>query len=400
MLAITILTIAMVQMSFFALTPAIQKIKAEVFTDLSLSQIQTAISLPSLLSMFSSILSAMLISKNILSKKATVVLGLFFMTLTGVASLLFHSSFWHLIALSILIGAGMGMFIPSTASILFDSFDENEKRILSGYQTSFINLGGIILSALGGFLIAKVWYGGYLTMLITFPIMLLSIITIPKDRSHAPHPERTSKKKTKLPADVFYYGALMTIFMLIYNVSGSNLAVHLAHSGINNAATIGVVSSLTMAGGVFSGLFFSKLSVKYKDYLIAFAYLTLFVGFTVLNLGHRSLALMIAGVFVVGMSMSFITPQCLLSVSNIVDPSNSSDATSVMLCLAPGIGGFLSPIVFTNITTLLGGDSTNFRYQFVGLLSLVLALIVAYNTFRRNKVKEEAAFSSLAGSKE
>jgi len=91
------------------------------------------------------------------------------------------------------------------------------------------------------------------------------------------------------------------------------------------------------------------------------------------------------GVFITGTSLSLIIPQCLFSVSNIVDPSNSSTATSIVACLAPGTGGFLSPVIFTNLTNLLGGESTNFRFQFVGFVSLVVGIVFVLDTLRREK---------------
>ena len=119
--------------------------------------------------------------------------------------------------------------------------------------------------------------------------------------------------------------------------------------------------------------------------MIAFAFFALFVGFTVINVGHTSLTAVFAGVFIVGSSISMIIPQCLFSVSKCVDPTNSSAATTLVSCFAPGAGAFLSPVIFTNLTIRLGGNSTSFRYQFVGIIALVVAVAAVLVTTRLEK---------------
>lgn len=385
--AITIMGVALVQMCFFALTPAIARIQNDVFPNLSLSQIQTVLMAPSIISMAMSMICALLIGKNMMSKKAVVLIGLALLTLSGAVSLIFHTEFWHLIMLCTLVGMGAGMFIPATSSIMFDNFNENERRTLTGYQTSFINLGGILLSALAGFLITLVWYGGFVTMLVVLPVFILAAITIPNTKKASAPEQRTlaASPKVRMPKDVYYYAGLAGLFLFFYIVCSSNISTHLHHAQIGNAATAGLVTAITMGGGVFSGLFFHKLSSKFGDYLISIAYIVLFAGFMLLNIGHASLLVVMLGAFIVGTSMSMITPQCLFAISNIVDPSNSAAATSLIISIAPGIGGFLSPIVITNLTTLLGGESTNFRYQFVGFLALAAGLAVLVQTTKRQK---------------
>lgn len=385
LLAITILSIAVIQMPILALMPAIEQM-ARVFSNRSLSDIQTAVSLPNLISMFSAIFSAILITKGIISKKTAVVSGLMMAILSCFAAIFLHTQFWHLCAFSVILGMSLGFFIPATMSIMFDSFDGEARQKVTGYQTSFINIGGILMSALGGLLATFFWYGGYLAFLLMIPVAVLAAIALPgnKTKNGASAGEK-AKKRSKLPTEVFYYGLLIFLFMMIYSVGGSNLSTHLAEAKLGNAATAGLASAVMMGGGVASGLVYSRLSAKFRDYVITFAFLAIFVGFTVLNLGHSSLALVFVGVFIVGSSLSMMIPQCLFAVSNCVDPTNSSTATTIIACFAPGAGGFLSPIIFTNLTIALGGTSTNFRYQFVGVVALLVGIVIALNTMRIEK---------------
>ena len=391
-----IMVTSLIQMVLFALTPGIAKINAEVFPDLPLSAIQTAMMLPNLLSTVMALASAWVISINLMSKKACVVAGTAMIALTGLVVLVAHTQFWHLCLLSVLIGSGMGFYIAPSASIMFDRFNEEERCQTVGLQSSVINFGGILMSVGGGFLATLVWYGGYLVLLLAIPVVILCALMIPndkKDRS-AGHAGEEGRKKTKIPADVYYYGIISFFFLLLFNVCLTNLSNHLKASELGDTATAGIATAVQMAGGVCAGFFFNKLSIRFKDMLIPAAFILIFVSFTILNLGQHSLPLVFLGVFIVGTTMSIFVPQALFSTSNRLDASNSATATALVNCILPGLGGFLSPIVFTNLTTALGGPSTGFRFEFVGIVSLAVGLVLVWTTLlraRKEKAGREAA---------
>lgn len=387
LLFMAIMMTSLMQMAQFALTPGIAKIQAEVFPHLSLSTIQTAMTLPSLLSMVMSVVSAILIGKNLLSKKACVIIGISLMALTGFAVLPAHYQFWHLCLLSVLIGSGMGFSIAPLASIMFDNFNESERRLSMGYQTSAINFGGIIMSLGGGYLASLVWYGGYLMLLFAIPIAVLCIFMIPNDKrtNQVKSGGKTIPIKSKIPLDIFYYGVIAFFFLLIFNVGGTNISNHLKAANIGNTATAGIATAVQMAGGVIAGFGFNKISAKFKDLAIPIAFILVFIGFTIVNFGQKWLVVDFIGIFIVGSSISILIPQCLFSTSNRVNASNSAASTAIVNCILPGTGGFLSPVVFTNLTTAIGGESTNFRYEFVGVVSLIFGIILIFTTLYRDK---------------
>lgn len=391
MLFMTMMVTSLLYMAQLALTPGIAKIQAEVFPQLTLSTIQTALTLPSLLSMVMSIVAAILIGKNVLSKKACVVIGILMMASTGFVVMIAHYQFWQLCMLSVLIGSGMGFFVAPAASIMFDNFNESERRLAMGTQTAAINLGGIIMSLGGGYLAALVWYGGYLMLLVAIPVAILCAVTIPNDKriNQAKPVQETSQKRSKIPLDVFYYGVIAFFFLLIFNVGGSNISNHLKSGNLGDTATAGMAMAVQMAGGVITGIFFMKLSAKFKDFVIPLSFIIIFVGFSIISIGHSSLLANFVGIFIVGTSISILIPQCLFATSNMVDETNSAASTAIVNCVLPGTGGFISPVVFTELTTFLGGDSTRYRFEFVGIVSLIFGIGLIFTTVYRDR-KEKA----------
>lgn len=375
-------------MPIMALNPAISFIKNNVFTERTLSEIQTAITSLNLVVMLGALLAAFIVTRGIMSKKAVVISGLFIFGATGLAALILHDRFWNIWLFSVLLGLGSGFFVSTLTSVLFDSFSEKELRTASGLQASAVNVGGIAYGALGGILTTVLWYGGYLLVLVALPVAVLAIFAIPGKKAHIVLSEtRQHGTKTKMPLDVFYYSLITFLFFMIYIACGTNISTHLSEANIGNPAIAGMASAIQMAGGVTAGLFFGKLSTKFKDMLLPMAFLIVFVGLTILNVGQASLTLNFLGVFIVGLSLSLVFPQCIFAASQYVDSTNSSAATSLVQAIAPGIGGFVSPLILTNLTIALGGESTQFRYQFVGFFALALAaLFYVCNRVRARRI--------------
>ena len=387
----SILLIAMVQMPNLALSPSINQINTMVFPDKGLSTIQTVMQIPNLISPFITISVAWLISRGLMTKRVSIITGLFLVAATGALALIFNTRFWHLILLSCCLGLGLSGYISAASSLIVDNFNETERQMISGYQTSFINGGGIIMSLCGGLLGTLMWYGGYMMLLLALPVAIIALFAIPRIPRQRKTEEGEKVGPARLHSDVFMYGAFIFVFMLVYNVIGSNLSTHL--SGMGNSAVSGYATAIQMCGGVVCGLFFGRLSRRIGDYTTVLSFLVIFIGMTLLSLFPNSMAITCVAVFIAGMGMSLMLPECMFSVSKVVTPQTSALATSITSCICPSFGGFFSAMVFTNITTKLFGPSTVMRYRFVSFVALACAVIVfAIVTYRkkRNNVNEPA----------
>jgi MFS family permease len=378
----TILLIALVQMAQPAITPGIDQIATDVFPEWSLQTIQTVMSLPSVMSIFAGVVTAILVGCGLATKKALVIFGLAMMVVTGIAAFVLNTRFWQLILLNLMLGAGFGTFIPHSQSIVFDSFDEKMRQFISGVQFSFINAGGIIMSVVGGFLATIVWHGGYLVMLMALPVLIVAWIVIPKGERIKP---RTSGKGAKLPKGVYYHAVLVFLFIMLHNVGPINLSTHIINGNMGDTATTGIATALMMIGGVVSGLLFPKLSAVCRDNIFPIAFTLQFIAFSMLNLFPYSLTMTLAAMFISGLSTSLFIPRCIFNVSNMTEPSNSATASTLISSVAAGSGGFLTPVIITNLTVALGGDSTRFRYQFTAIVCLVLAGLLLFNNIRRQR---------------
>ncbi len=395
----TILLIALIQMPGLALTPAINMIQTQVFPKRSLAEVQTAMAWTNLVSPVMSVVAAVFINKRIFTKKGVVIAGLLLLSLTGLLANFFNTQFWNLSMLSIILGMATGLFMTNAFGLLFDNFGDQERQVIAGYQTSCINLGGIVMSLLGGVLATEMWYGGYLILLIGLPIAVFAYFTVPHYASPAAEETGDRKRRTliellinvihyiKNNMRIFYYSALAFLFMIFYYVGGNNISAHIQQNipDVNDAAMAGIAVAVQMGGGVVSGLFFSRLSEKYKDMVLVLACALMFFGTMILSIFASSLVTIFIGAFISGMSLSLMLPRCIFAVSTLVDKSTSATATVIVSSVAPSLGGLFSPQVFTRLESAIFGDATATRYIVASCAVLIFGLIIAAVTLRRRR---------------
>jgi len=374
-----ILIVAFIQMPGLALAPAINQMRTTAFPGMSLGIIQTALALASFAQPLAAVGTALLVNRRIITKKMVIIFGLCLYAINGVLATQFNTEFAHLVMLSVVLGIGTGCVHPNMFGLLFDNFETKERQIITGYQSSILNSGVITLSLVGGWLATFMWYGGYFLLLIGLPAAVLVFFTVPNYWS--PAADRSEKKPSgRLNPKIIYYSVVAMMFMMIYTVCGQNLSTHI--QDIGNSATAGIGIAFLMGGGVVSGFLFDKICKKTGDYSISFALCAVFVGYLMLSFFQGSLTLVFIALAIVGTSLSIALPRCIFMVSTLAtDRSASQTATALVSTVAPAIGSFLSPVIFTNITTALFGDSTSARYMFVGVVVIVFAVIVAAITF-------------------
>ncbi len=390
-LKITILVIAVLSMPNNAMGPAIANIVDSVFPDRTLAEVQTALGFSNFVSPVVALLTAFLINRGFLSKKSAVVGGLCLLAMSALSIIVLHGHYWQLYLASGFLGAAMGTFVTNSYAIMFDNLEARERETLAGIQTSFINGGGIMMSLVGGVLGGLIWYGGFLVLFLAIPVAILSHITIPQYKT----PRGKTVKPSRINKQVYYYCAAVFVLMLFYMACGQNISSHIRNSGLADRPFLGmdlpvttiagVATAVQMAGGVLVGFFFGKISSRIHDYVMAVSMCLLGVGMLILSLFPTTTIMIFVGVFIAGMSISMMMPRCVYAVSIYGDSTNSALITTFVTSLAPSLGSFLSPVVFTNLTTAIGGDSTVFRYAFIGTAALCVAVIIAIVTTVRVK---------------
>src|SRR5688500_16106606 len=229
MLKPTIISISMATvMAGAAISPALGLI-AKAFPDASPTMIKLILTAPSIIIIPFSFLSCYLTSK--MTKRTIILIGLIIYLIGGVGPQ-FVSSIEMLIGLRLFLGAGVGLVMPLSMSLINDYFKGKERTQMMGYNSAFSNFGGIITMLLAGWLATFGWRIPFNVYFLGLVIFILIFFFLPKGEIQQPD---ATKKKSRLPIAAIGYSLAMGGIMLAYYSISTNIALFLEQNEIGGA---------------------------------------------------------------------------------------------------------------------------------------------------------------------
>ena len=377
MLKPTILSIGMATvMAGAAISPALGLI-AKAFPEASPTMIKLILTAPSIMIIPFSFLSSYLTSK--LPKRTIILIGLLIYLVGGIGPQI-ASSIEVLLLFRLILGAGVGLVMPLSMSLINDYFQGKERTKMMGYNSAFSNLGGILTMLLAGWLATFGWRVPFNVYFLGLFIFILVFIYLPKGELQKP---RKNEKKTRLPLAVFGYALAMGGIMLAYYSIATNIAIYLEQSNLGGTTLAGTVISFTTVGGMITSLFLVQIESAFKKLVIPIMLLGMAVAFLLLTFTH-SLPLIIVSVCLIGFGQGSLFPILVLKALDSV-PFHQADQAIAVTSSFTFLGQFLSPIVLDGIGNI--ANQANIRFQY-GTLSIAFILIVLISTvmiLRNNK---------------
>lgn len=372
MLAPTIISIAMATvMAGAAISPAVGLI-ASNFPNASPILIKLILTAPSLIIIPFSFVSSYLTTK--ISKRAIVMIGLTIYIVSGVGAQ-FTNTIETLLAFRFVLGAGVGLVMPLSISLISDHFAGREQVKMMGYSSAFSNLGGIVTMTLAGFLATFGWKVPFNVYWMGAIIFILVYFFLPKNEPVQPH---GSGPKKKLPLSVYGYALASGSIMLVYYGIATNMALFLEQGKLGGSSVAGAVISFTTIGGMITSLTLAQLQDALKKFLIPVSLLFMGLAFGTLAL-TSSIPVILAAVCFVGLGQGILFPLINVKALGLVNPLNSDRVIAVVSsCIY--IGQFSSPLVLDTIARAMGHPTIRFQYFFIGsvlVLSVVIIGVVA-----------------------
>lgn len=386
MLKPTIISIAMATvMAGAAISPALGLIAAH-FPDADPMLIKLVLTVPSLMIIPFSFISSSLTKK--ISKRSIVLIGLAIYIVGGVGAQ-FANTIGVLLAFRLVLGAGVGLVMPLSFTLISDHFHGKERTKMMGYNTAFSNLGGIITMLLAGYLAAFNWRVPFNVYWLGLVIFVLVLFYLPKNEPLKP---REGEEKAKMPISVYGMALAACGVMLAYYAIATNMALYLEQSQLGSSQTAGIVMSFTTIGGMITSMLLLRLQVFFKKYLMMAAILAMGLAFGVLTVSH-SIPIILMSVCVVGFGQGIIFPLINVKVLGNIDPRLSDRVISIVSSMIY-IGQFLSPVVLDSIGKAAGYDSIRFQYSMLaGALLVSVVVMLLFILFKKNASAEMEAES-------
>lgn len=364
-----ILTMSFIQMATNAVASILANIAAE-FPEAAVTTVQYLMTFPNLMIVAVSVIAAGLAER--ISKRTLAATGLLLAAASGVLSFTVHGSIVILYVWAGMLGIGVGLVVPMANSLISDYFQENERDAMLGYQTGAANAGSMIMTYVGGILATIAWQFDYLVYLLAIPGLILTLMFVPKQNVVTKSQAATEKKKFKIEAHEVLFCIVAAVYMLMFYLGPTNIALYFSEKQIGNTMTAGTASSLLLLGGVLMGFFFGKLAEKIGKHTITLGFMALFIGYTLIYIKGQLVATYIGCVFV-GMSNPLVMPQCMGSVVS-EDKQRTTVMMSVVFAIA-NLGTFLAPAITTISRIVMHAETAASRFAFAGIVTGILACV-------------------------
>lgn len=359
----TILSLSLVTvMSGAAVAPALGAI-SNYFSQADPLLIKLIITLPSLFIIFTSLLFSLISNK--LSSKTIAVSGLLLYIIGGCGAGLAGDVYLLLVFRSVL-GIGVGLITPLSTGLIAYFFDKDEQSKLMGYSSAMNNLGGIIATALSGYLVSLNWRYSFAIYFLGLFVMIMVIWFLPKTEINRTKSSLDRKSIRKIAP----YILAMFMTMVVFYTVPSNFSMIVTKENLVPTSFIGVLMSVQNITSFLTGLALSVIVKKIGRFTKYFAPGMLVLGFFCLSFTGNMIAL-VFGLFAVGVGLGTLVPVLNTQISLHVEKEKMTSAMSVMSAMLY-LGQFLSPILIDGIQSLLHLRGLQMPFYLAMILSAVL----------------------------
>ena len=351
----------------------------EKYQQYGTSVIQLLQTIQYLLIMVGSLMIGWLTTK--ISKKKIVLSGLLIIGICGIMPF-FSENFWILVLSRILIGFGFGITGPMNTAIAAELIPEEERAGYMGLHVVGMGIGTMVGSMLGGMLAGWSYRNYYLVYLIPFIAMAgvqMLLVETP--------PIKTEKASDmKLNKIIYLISFASFVHTLFINAYSTNIGIYIAENISNNPGLAGMVTSVNAAFALVTGMCFSKISAKLKNFTLPFSILTAAVGYGMVLTVHGMVGVLILSALCgVSLSCFMAIGAYLLSIS--VEQEAVAKAGGVFSIFG-GIGGLIAPIFMGNTAKFTLGEYTannQFVIAFFGMLIFGVIAAVVMMKKKENK---------------
>ena len=294
----------------------------------------------------------------------------------------FSDSFWILVLSRVLIGFGFGITGPMNTAIAAELIPEEERAGYMGLHVVGMGIGTMAGSMLGGTLAGLNYQSYYLVYLIPF----IAMVAVQTFLVETPPTKTEKASDMKLNKVVYLISFASFVHTLFINAYSTNIGIYIAENISNNPGLTGMVTSVNAAFALVTGMCFSKISAKLKNFTLPFSILTAAVGYGLVLTVHGMVGVLIVSALCgVSLSCFMATGSYLPSIS--VEQEAVAKASGVFSIIG-GIGGLIAPIFMGNAAKIMLGENTannQFMIAFFGMLIFGVIATVVMMKKKENK---------------
>lgn len=319
------------------------------------------------------------------SRKKVLLSGLLLFTISGVLGGM-ADDIYVLIGLRLILGAGLGLVIPFSTSLIADFVEGEERQKMMGLSSSLNTLGGMFALIISGYLTVASWRLPFIIYLCGLPVFAVIYMTLPDEPVKG---KRFSHEADKFPFHVYKVAFVMLIFSTVFFILTPTMALFLRDNALGDSRIAGFAIAFSTGFGTLSGFMLPRtLRITGKFFLPAMLAIT-GAGFVLLSVA-TSVGTVFVGSSMIGFSNRSLYPIFFFKATQNVPSEYFIRATAVVSSTIY-IGQFMAPAFQKTIGILFKNPSTRFLYLFIALVTVSVAalLLVRLLVQRQSVLKEQ-----------
>lgn len=358
-----------------AVAPALNRIQHS-FPEATKLELQMMLNFPALFLIPFSLLSGQLTLR--FQKRHILFAGLIIYFISGIGSA-FISNFTIFMIFRAFLGIGMGLVTPLSFSLIADLFTGEKRAHLMGLSSAVATSSAIVMSLISGWLALYNWRYALGAYGISFLVFILVYFYLPEPQSSSDQ----NLKRAHLPTLV-YAVVLFTMFsIVIFNLISNQMAFYLKDTNLGDSAESGIAIAFYQGAQFIVAMAFDKIHRIFRNNTAIFGLAISVLGFIIL-FSAGNLWMIFLAVFITGLGIGTLVPFNALTISNQVSSDLSGWALSLNTS-ALFAGQFISPFLFSIISTTFGFTSVRFYFLSAAVMCAIVALLMIFVKIYRRK---------------
>jgi len=270
---------------------------------------------------------------------------------------LYLDSLGAILAGRVLLGAAVAGVLTSATALAADYYSGAERARFMGWQSSFMNLGGVVFLMGGGALAEFGWRLPFLVYLLALPLAFLALATLPEPGRGDEAPtlaahdgEATPARAGSALAPLYLVAALC---MIAFYLVPSQLPFHLESTLGTGPTGSGAALAVSTMSGMITSLAYGRIRARIGFASILAVTLALMGAGYLMISASKSYTLVLAGLTVGGFGLGLLMPNLNLWVTARA-PARHRGRALGGLGTAVFLGQFLSPLVSQPIAQRVG----------------------------------------------
>ena len=345
--------------SAFSSFSSILAVLRNTYPDIPIAAIQMVLSMPPFVSVPTTLVAGIIASY--VRKKTIAVFSLAVIFAGGMIPVLFpRPNVYALFACGALVGVGQGLLHPLANAIIMQTWTRPDdcSRAL-GFKQAVNFIGEAAVALFVGYLALSHWENAFLIYLGVLPVLLLTVIFVPKGELDKPLVSRKLKGKAigQLFDTKFIYLLGLFFFAMMFMFGfDQNIAMLADERNLGNAADVSRITAMNSVTAFLVALAYGKISKLLGKAKLAIGLSLISIGFFFVAFGSSYETVFFGGVLY-GIGRGIHVINTIYCVSMVVDKRFSTIALSFTLSVV-SLGASVSPLVVRSIEQALFASQT------------------------------------------